>query len=59
VEFGILSSKMHVVWVKQVRQPKTDTRYTAAIAYNNFPILKLTEQQRSCIAARAINIGCS
>lgn len=57
VEFGILSSKMHIVWVKAVSgQLKTDTRYTAAIAYNNFPIPKLTEQQRSIIAARAVEI---
>lgn len=57
VEFGILSSKMHIVWVKAVSgQLKTDTRYTAAIAYNNFPVPNLTEQQRSFIAARAVEI---
>lgn len=57
VEFGILSSRMHIIWVKAVSgQLKTDTRYTAAIAYNNFPIPKLTEQQKSTIAARAVEI---
>jgi hypothetical protein len=36
--FGLLSSKMHVLWVKTIAgRIREDTRYSAAICYNNFP----------------------
>jgi hypothetical protein len=36
--FGILTSKMHMAWVKHVcGRLKSDFRYSASIVYNNFP----------------------
>lgn len=43
LEFGLLSSKMHITWVKAVcGQLETRVRYAAAIGYNTFPIPKIT-----------------
>lgn len=37
-EFGILSSMMHMVWVRYVcGRLKSDYRYSAGIVYNNYP----------------------
>ena len=36
--FGILTSAMHMAWVKQIcGRLKSDYRYSASIVYNNFP----------------------
>jgi hypothetical protein len=36
--FGVLSSKMHMAWVRQVcGRLKSDFRYSNQIVYNNFP----------------------
>lgn len=46
--FGILSSKMHMAWVKAVGgRLKTDYRYSATLCYNTFPFPKIGEKKRS------------
>ena len=36
--FGVLSSAIHMAWVRQVAgRLKSDTRYSAKLVYNNFP----------------------
>lgn len=45
--FGILSSKMHMAWVKAVGgRLKTDYRYSATLCYNTFPFPKIGEKKR-------------
>lgn len=47
LHFAILSSKMHLLWVKTVSgQLETRVRYSSAICYNNFPVPKLTTAQQ-------------
>jgi hypothetical protein len=37
-DFGVITSRMHMAWVKYVcGRIKSDYRYTACIVYNNFP----------------------
>lgn len=44
---GILSSKMHITWVKLVSgRLKTDFRYSAGFSYNTFPFPSITEGQK-------------
>lgn len=47
---GILTSKMHMVWVTSVCGTLgTSTRYSAEICYNTFPFPKITDQQKKRI----------
>lgn len=44
--FGIITSKMHMAWVKTIGgRLKTDYRYSN-LCYNSFPFPKISEQQR-------------
>lgn len=56
--FGVLSSAMHMAWVRSVcGRLKSDYRYSAGIVYNNFPWPQApTEKQRQPIeqAAQAV-----
>ena len=55
--FGILTSKMHMAWVKAVGgRLKTDYRYSATLCYNTFPFPKIPEAKRAEIekAAEAV-----
>src|SRR5690554_3978963 len=48
--FGILHSKMHMVWVNAVGgKLKTDYRYSAKLCYNTFPFPTLNEKQKETI----------
>lgn len=48
--FGILSSKMHMTWVKAVAgRLKTDIRYSNQLCYNNFPFPEITQQDKQSI----------
>ena len=55
-EFGILTSSVHMAWVKVVcGRIKSDIRYSPAV-YNNFPYPSTTEKQKSNIEATARRI---
>jgi len=48
--FGILTSAMHMAWVRSVcGRIKSDYRYSASIVYNNFPWPDCTEKQYKTI----------
>lgn len=53
--FGILTSQMHMVWIKTVcGRLKSDFRYSNTIVYNNFPwIENPTEKQKQAIEDKA------
>ena len=52
--FGILTSKMHMAWVKAVGgRLKTDYRYSATLCYNTFPFPKINETKRAEIEQAA------
>ena len=52
--FGILSSTMHMAWVRQVcGRLKSDYRYSNKLVYNNFPWPNTNSQQRERVAAKA------
>jgi hypothetical protein len=55
--FGLLSSKMHIVWVKAVcGQLETRVRYSAAIGYNSFPVPSISDLKKREIAACALEV---
>ncbi len=55
--FGMLTSKMHNVWVRTVGgRLKTDYRYSATLCYNTFPFPKINEEQKAKLTALAENI---
>lgn len=50
--FGVLSSVMHMAWIRAVcGRMKSDYRYSAGIVYNNFPWPDPTDKQRETIEA--------
>lgn len=55
--FGIISSKLHGLWVRTVGgQLETRLRYSAEIVYNTFPFPQTTEKKRLAIAEKAMAI---
>jgi N-6 DNA Methylase len=49
--FGVISSLMHMVWVKALSgRMRTDIRYSSAILYNSFPMPSLTPSQKDDLA---------
>ena len=55
--FGLLSTKMHMAWVRTVGgRLKTDYRYSATLCYNTFPFPKINEEQKQRLSALAENI---
>lgn len=49
--FGVLTSRMHMVWVRAVAgRLKTDYRYSAQLCYNTFPFPNITNQQKDLLA---------
>jgi len=53
-EFGILSSNVHMAWIKTVcGRMKSDYRYANGIVYNNFPWPNPTDEQRQRIEKTA------
>lgn len=48
--FGILHSKMHMVWVDAIGgKLKTDYRYSAKLCYNTFPFPPISDKQKETI----------
>jgi hypothetical protein len=55
--FGLLSSRMHMTWVRAVAgRLKTDFRYSSAIVYNNFPVPPLSEKQKAMITNHVFEV---
>ncbi len=55
--FGLLSSRMHMVWVRTVAgRLKTDFRYSSAIVYNNFPVSVLTDIEKANIEEKSFAV---
>ena len=53
-DFGILESKVHMVWMRVVAgRLKSDYRYSAKIVYNNFPWPKVAEKEQEQITKTA------
>ena len=55
--FGILTSKMHMAWVKTVGgRLETRYRYSAQLCYNTFPFPSINEEKKKQIEEAAENI---
>ena len=55
--FGILTSKMHMIWAKYIcGRLKSDYRYSSDLVYNNFPCPEPTEKQKEAIEKAAQEI---
>ena len=53
-EFGILTSNIHMAWMRVVAgRLKSDYRYSASIVYNNFPWCNPTDEQKAKIEQTA------
>lgn len=49
--FGVIHSKMHMVWVNAVGgKLKTDYRYSAKLCYNTFPFPDITVKQKETLS---------
>jgi hypothetical protein len=54
---SIISSKLHIAWVKAISgKLKTDIRYTSATCFNTFPVPMLTEKNKADLTRCAENI---
>lgn len=54
---SILTSKMHMAWVKTVSgRLKSDYRYSSALSYNTFPIPDLDTSQKSLLTELSIEL---
>lgn len=54
---GIITSRMHMVWVRAVAgRLKTDYRYSATLCYNTFPFPDITDKQKKNIEYYVNNI---
>lgn len=57
VLFGIIASKLHILWVRTVGgQLETRLRYSAEICYNTFPFPAVNEKKRQAVAEKAMAI---
>ncbi|GJM00553.1 MAG: putative DNA methyltransferase YeeA [Methyloligella sp.] len=55
--FGILSSRMHVLWLSVTSsRMRNDYQYSSKLSYNTFPIPALTEKQKETIATHVYNV---
>lgn len=56
-EFGVLTSNVHMAWMRTVAgRLKSDYRYSAKVVYNNFPWPHVTADQQAKIAETAQQI---
>lgn len=55
--FSIITSKMHMVWVRATGgRLKTDLRYSSALCYNTFPFPDITSKQKESLTTHVYNI---
>ena len=55
--FGLLTSRMHMVWARAVGgQLETRLRYSNTIVYNNFPVRELSEEEKQKLAQLALRV---
>ena len=55
--FAIISSRMHMVWVRTVAgRLKTDYRYSSSICYNTFPVPMISTSEKNDIEDHGFNI---
>lgn len=55
--FGLLTSRMHMAWVRAVGgKLKTDYRYGAYIVYNNFPVRELSDAEKQELTQLALRV---
>lgn len=55
--FGVITSRMHMVWVRAVAgRLKTDYRYSAELCYNTFPFPDISDKQKKIIEMHVDNI---
>ncbi len=55
--FGLLTSEMHMTWVRTVGgRLKTDYRYSAGLCYNTFPFPSISDAKKSEIEEAAGNV---
>jgi len=55
--FGVLTSKMHMAWVKYVGgRLKKDYRYSAQLCYNTFPFPEISKEKEDQVAKAAEHI---
>ena len=54
ITFGIIESKLHMVWVKAVSgKLKNDIRYSSTLCYNTFPFPKISADKKQEIESAA------
>lgn len=57
VLFGIIASKLHILWVRTVGgQLETRLRYSAEICYNTFPFPEINEKRKQLVSEKAMAI---
>jgi hypothetical protein len=57
IHYGILSSKMHYLWLQVVTgRLKTDYRYSVNLAYNTFPFPNISEEQKKLLEFHVFNV---
>lgn len=55
--FGLISSKMHNLWVRTICGGlETRIRYSNVLGYNTFPVPTLTEEQKKAISDAALGV---
>lgn len=55
--FGVLSSKMHNIWVRAIAgRLKSDMRYSSSLVYNNFPFPDISQSQKDELEALVFKI---
>ncbi|MBL1244310.1 MAG: class I SAM-dependent DNA methyltransferase [Sulfurimonas sp.] len=55
--FGLVTSKMHMVWMRTLAgKLKNDFRYSATLVYNTYPFPNITDKQKEEIADLVFNI---
>lgn len=55
--FGLVSSKLHIVWVRGIGgELESRLRYSAEVCYNTFPVPKVSSAQKKAVEVAAIRV---